>query len=201
MLKYILPILGLSLQGAHAPAHAENDSGGIEASVIVTDRLGGERTCAGELVYAHPVKKGSKKLIKRYYGEGPSGYISNYKTPEYILKRDRRRSAMDISGGVRRDSTVLRSKYKTECSETGTFAFSNLKAGEYYLIIPVFWQREDLKANPKQFTYNSTRNYNDVITLASNYRGGTFMVRVPVTAGENFEFLLNNEYEDEPEAE
>lgn len=190
----ILVLAALSL--AALPAFAK-PSGRAEVHVNVTDNLGVRQFCAGETVYALPVSDKSTSVVEQFYPGTDKGFASIYATPELIVRRE----GTTFVGGSAPDATRLfRRKFKGQtrgkCNDDDVAVFDKLEPGLHYLIIPVFWKRSDIPNRLKDIALSGGGRSDIYVKIPTNYRGGTFLVRTEIFAGETTEFRLENQIED-----
>lgn len=190
-------ILAASLTALPAPLALAKETGRAEVYVKITDNLGGQQFCAGETVHAIPVSSKSTKLMQQIYGATDAAFASIYATPELIIRRE----GIDYVGGSAPDATrIFRRKFqgqkRGECDSADTARFEELPPGEYYLVIPVFWKRKDLPDRKREVSLRGGGQNEIYVQIPINYRGGTYLVRTTIAAGETTAFNLENEMVD-----
>lgn len=178
-------------------AAAEGDKGGIFVAASLIDGDGVKRTCADETVFAIGKGRKSTKTMKQIYDSDTSGFASIYSTTELILVREGNRYV----GGSTPKATRLFRKYfpnmhRAKCDVDGEFEFDGLEPGDYYVIVPIFWKDDRILAEERSITINMTGQNKIVVYIPMNYRGGTYMVRLPVDAGEETAIELKDTYDE-----
>lgn len=197
-MRYLLSVLAVILSLGFGPATAENDEGGIFVAASLVDADGVKRTCADETVFAIGEGRKSTKTMKQIYDSDTSGFASIYSTTELILVREGNRHV----GGSTPKATRLFRKYfpnmhRTKCNADGELEFDELKQGNYYVIVPIFWKDERIVAEERSITINMTGQNKIIVYIPMNYRGGTYMVRLPVESGQETAIELKDTYDDE----
>lgn len=177
---------------AAAPAFA-NEDGRAEVHVQVTDLAGTRQYCAGETVFALPVAPKSTAVVENTYGSTENGFASIYATPELII----RRQGTDYVGGTAPDATKLfrrtfKGQKRGKCDAADVATYEGLKPGSWYLIIPVFWQDESIPGYTRDVALQGGGRNEIFVKIPINFRGGTFMVRTEIAAGETTAFILEN---------
>ena len=180
-----------------SPASAKERSR-MEIDVAVTDFEGRPKSCAGETVYAIPVRDKSTGVIFQKYRRLDFGYASIYSTPELIMRRE---GTIHLGGSASDATRLFRKKFKGtkrgKCDESGTAIIEKLKPGMYYVIIPVSWKLDDIPATYHDIAIKAVGRNVITYRLPTHYRGGTFMTLTEVRSNETVKFDLKNQVAEE----
>ncbi|MBK8196808.1 MAG: hypothetical protein IPK75_00460 [Acidobacteria bacterium] len=190
-------LLALAAAAFGATPAIAKPAGRAEIHVNVTDNDGARQYCAGETVFALPVNDRSTDVIESVYGSTETGFASIYATPELII----RRRGTDYVGGTSPDATKLfrrtfKGQKRGKCDDLDVATFEDLKAGAWYLIIPVFWQDDTIPGRLRDVVLQGGGRNDIYVKIPINYRGGTFLVRTEIGAGETTAFILENQMVD-----
>lgn len=169
-------------------AEAERQSGGLEVSSQLNLPDGTLKNCATHTAYAIPVSKKSTRTMRQFYSSAENGFVTIYATPELIWS-DLGYDLADLK--VTQSHRVFQTKFlntkRVKCNESGVASFENLKAKEYYVIIPIFWRDSSRPRGTEYITPRKNRASSRGVYLRTptNYSGGTLMAKIKVLGGEN----------------
>jgi len=164
------------------PASAQ-DNVPLSGEGIIYSEAGHKQTCAGQDVWAIPTGRKADKRMQEVYGPSLPSYAPISATPELILgrtasksmERTRSRNQSQILG------VYLKGRKHTRCGADGKFAFSQLKAGDYYLIVPVFSsQNAGVSGMPSATNTDNNQRRNTGAEYSNSFTGGTLATSISV---------------------
>lgn len=161
-----------------AGANAQSVTG--SASLILDKEV---KTCNGVDVYAVPKTKKSSKRVKEIYGEQLPTVAHINLTPNIISMRikDKSMDSHRMPGASDALGKYLKGTKKAKC-KGGSFEFSKLKAGEWYIVAPVFYPSNTRSA---RMTPGSTSQ--GLSGRSADYSGITFIAEVAVEEGKTLQ--------------
>ncbi len=164
------------------PASAQEKFPLTGEGIIYSD-TGHKQTCAGHDVWVIPTGRKADKRMREVYGPSLPSYAPISATPELILGRTVSKSMERTRG--RNQSQILgvylKGRKHTRCDADGKFAFSQLKAGDYYLIVPVFSsQNAAMTGMPSATNSGNNQRRNTSVEYSNSFSGGTLATSISV---------------------